>query len=184
LEQAELIERARSRDERAWEILVRQYQEKVFRLAYLLLGDRDDAEDVAQETFVRALHSLNRFDAERPLQPWLLAITKNLARNRLRSMGRYLNAIGRWKQEKDIESESSFNQRMEQTRANDLWKAVKTLKSGDQEVIYLRYFLDLSNQETADALSVANGTVKSRLHRALQRLEAVLEQNYPELLER
>jgi RNA polymerase sigma-70 factor (ECF subfamily) len=51
-------------------------------------------------------------------------------------------------------------------------------------VIYLRYFLDLSNQETADALSVANGTVKSRLHRALQRLEAVLEQNYPELLER
>jgi RNA polymerase sigma-70 factor (ECF subfamily) len=59
-----------------------------------------------------------------------------------------------------------------------LWQAVRTLKQADQEVIYLRYFLELSEAELAQALGVAQGTVKSRLHRALSRLRAIIERDY------
>ncbi len=68
MSEAKLIGRARQGDEAAWEILVRQHQEAAFRLAYLLLGDADEAEDVAQETFIRAFRSLDRFDPDRPLR--------------------------------------------------------------------------------------------------------------------
>ena len=67
----------------AWTTLVGQQQEAVFRLAYLLLGDADEAQDVAQEAFIRAFRALHRFDPARPLRPWLLSITANLVRQHL-----------------------------------------------------------------------------------------------------
>ena len=79
------IESARQGDETAWVELVRLHQEAVFRLAYLFLGDPDEAEDAAQETFIRAYRALGRFDTSRPLRPWLLQIVANLTRNRRRS---------------------------------------------------------------------------------------------------
>ncbi|MBV9786854.1 MAG: hypothetical protein JOZ51_01680, partial [Chloroflexi bacterium] len=72
VDQSDLIVRAQQGDGTAWEHLVRQHQDAVFRLAYLLLGDADDADDVAQETFIRAFGALDRFDPSRPLRPWLL----------------------------------------------------------------------------------------------------------------
>ena len=93
--EAALVARARAGDADAWEALVGGYQAPVFRLAYLILGDAADAEDVAQEAFVRAYLALARFDAARPLRPWLLSITANLARNRRRSLGRYWAAMQR-----------------------------------------------------------------------------------------
>jgi RNA polymerase sigma-70 factor, ECF subfamily len=67
--EASLILQARQGDGTVWEKLVAQHQEAVFRLAYLLLGDADEAEDVAQETFIRAYRALDRFDVQRPLRP-------------------------------------------------------------------------------------------------------------------
>ena len=84
----ELIGRARQDDPHAWRLLVSRYQEPVFRLAYLVLRDPDEAADVAQEAFIQAYLSLERFDAERPFRPWLMRIAVNLARNRRRSLGR------------------------------------------------------------------------------------------------
>ena len=63
--------------------------------------------------------------------------------------------------------------------ANDLWKAVQNLNEPDQQVVYLRYFMDLSVAETADVLQVAEGTVKSRLSRALEKLRVIIKQNFP-----
>ena len=85
MDEATLIRHAANGDAAAWEPLVLAHQEAVFRLSYLLLGDPDDAEDIAQETFLRAWNHLKRFDTTRPLRPWLLSIASNLARNRLRS---------------------------------------------------------------------------------------------------
>lgn len=177
--EAEWIERARQHDEAAWEALTRQHQAAVFRLAYLLVGDADDAEDVAQEAFIRAYRALDRFDATRPIRPWLLSITANLARNRLRSVGRYLNALNRLlraEPEKVINVPEASQQNLE---AQALWQAVRRLGEADQQVIYLRYFLEMSEAETADVLSIAPGTVKSRLHRALGRLRNVVERDFP-----
>jgi len=166
----------------AWSALVEQQQEAVFRLAYLLLGDADAAKDVAQETFIRAFYALDGFDSSRPLRPWLLSITANLARNRRRALGRYLAALSRWFQKAPLPvGPDPRDEHLRQWQAQTLWQAVRRLGPADQEIIYLRYFLELSVAETAEAVGVAPGTVKSRLHRALERLRAVVETEFPAL---
>lgn len=159
------------------------HQAPVFRFAYLLLGDPDDAEDVTQETFLRAWHNLRRFDRARQLRPWLFSIAANLARNRLRSASRYLAALTR-----SLRADPQPNPSVEEDHALDqearqLWKAVRRLSTDDQQVIYLRFFLDLSTAETSQALDVAEGTVKSRLSRALGHLRAVIKTDFPFLSE-
>lgn len=183
MSESTLIARARGGEGAAWETLVRQHQEAVFRLAYLLLGDAAEAEDVAQEVFIRAFQALDRFDSSRPLRPWLLRITANLARNRRRAVGRYLAAMRRLVRATPDSTTSLEGASQQAWSARTLWQAVRRLNRIDQEVIYLRYFLELSEAEAAEVLEVARGTVKSRLHRALERLRAVVEQEFPALRE-
>jgi len=181
LTEAQQIIQARQGDHAAWEALMRAHQEPVFRLAYLLLGDPDEAEDIAQETFLRAYKALRRFDTDRPLRPWLLRIASNLAHNRHRSIGRYLSALTRFaRQNPDHIKSTTMNPEEE---SQTLWQAVKKLTRPFQEVVYLRYFLDLSENEMAETLDIPAGTVKSRLHRALIKLRGIIERDYPELKE-
>lgn len=175
------IEAAQKGEEIAWGELVHIHQESVFRLAYLLLGDPDEAEDAAQEAFIRAYRALARFDTSRPLRPWLLQIVANLTRNRRRSLGRYWAALQR-RFEKDPpvipDVETQAGVRMQSQR---LWEAVRRLREDDQQMIYLRFFLELPVQEVAEAANLAEGTVKSRTSRALARLRTVIEQDFPDL---
>jgi RNA polymerase sigma-70 factor (ECF subfamily) len=180
LEETELVGRARRADAAAWETIVRRHQEPVFRLAYLILGDAADAEDAAQETFIRAYLALERFDAARPLRPWLLSIGANLARNRRRSLGRHWNALQRAFQA----NPQTYHPPPERAAAADarrLRQAVTRLRPDAQDVIYLRYFLGLSEAETVAALGIPAGTAKSRLSRALAQLRRVIEADYPDL---
>lgn len=177
----EWIRRARQDDPFAWEQIVRHYQQPVFRLAYLLLGNAGDAEEVAQEAFVRAYLALDGFDETRPLRPWLLQITRNLARNRYRSLSRYWTHLRRWWQQQPEAIAPPRHQQRADARL--LWQALQKLKPAWQEVIYLRYFLELSEAETAVALDIPPGTVKSRLHRGLAALKTVIEQEFVELIE-
>lgn len=183
---ADLIASARQGAAEAWEAILAHHQEAVFRLAYLLLGDADDAQDVAQEAFIRAYRALDQFDPERPLRPWLLRIAANLARNRRRTLGRYLAALQRALLAEPRPTESAPVEALsaQQMAAQALWQAVRRLSSADQEVIYLRYFLEAQESEMAAALHVAPGTVKSRLHRALGRLRTVITAEFPELREK
>ena len=182
MEESTLVRHAANGDATAWEPLVLAHQEAVFRLLYLLLGDPNDAEDVAQETFLRAWKHLKRFDFTRPIRPWLLSIASNLASNHRRSAGRYFAALTRAFREEPTSAriEEKSSQHMQ---ANDLWKAVQTLNLPDQQIIYLRFFLDLSVAETAEVLQVAEGTVKSRLSRALEKLRTIIQQDFPVLFE-
>jgi RNA polymerase sigma-70 factor, ECF subfamily len=180
VDEPDLISRARQGDESACEALVGAHQEAVFRLAYLLLGDPGDAEDVAQETFIHALQALDRFDTARPLRPWLMSITRNLASNRRRAIGRYVAALQRAVR---LAPEALTPGADHSDEARELWQTVRRLERNDQEIIYLRYFLDMSEAETAQALGIAPGTVKSRLHRALGRLRALIEKESSALLE-
>ena len=183
MDESTLILAATNGDAAAWEPLILANQEAVFRLAYLILGDPDDAEDVAQETFLRAWNHLQRFDPTRPLRPWLLSITVNLARNRRRSAGRYFAALTRaFRNDPDVQPSVEENN-LQHSQASELWKAVQNLSLPDQQVVYLRYFLELSVIETANILQIAEGTVKSRLNRALERLRVVIAQDFPVLSE-
>lgn len=167
-------------------MLVTQYQEPVFRLAYLVLRDADEAADVAQEAFIQAFLSLDRFDPERPFRPWLMRITVNRARNRRRSLGRYLANV-RKLLEKSPQPSANADATHQAVhgywQADRLGQAVERLNSIGREVIYLRYFLDMPEAEMAETLGVAPGTVKSRLHRALKRLQDVIAAEFPDLRE-
>jgi len=182
-DEVELVRRARQGSSGAWEDLVRLHQEPLFRLAYLLLGDAGEAEDVAQEAFLRAYRSLERYDTERPLRPWLLSIAANLARNRRRSAGRHLAAVRRWFKSGPAPGPGIEERSIQNLESQDLWRAIRHLNLMDQQVVYLRYFLEMSTEEVAETLQVPEGTVKSRLHRALKRLRGVIERYFPELSE-
>ncbi len=165
---------------------MRLHQPGVFRLAYLLLGDGDDAEDVTQETFIRAYRAIHLFDPTRDMRPWLLSIAANLARNRRRSLARLWSALQRWvfTRPAALQSTSIEDLAGDRLRAQRLWQAVQCLRKSDQEILYLRHFLDLSETEVSQIQNIAIGTVKSRTHRALAKLRRVIETEFPDLGER
>lgn len=176
LDDAELVERARKGDAHAYELLVRRYQELAFRTAYLITGGAAEAEDSAQEAFVRAYYALPRFRTGAPFRPWLLQIVANEARNRRRSSGRREHLALRVAADLPP-GETSPSPEGAALAAEEralLLAALDTLRAEDRQVLTYRYFLDLSETEMADALGCARGTVKSRLSRALGRLRALL----------
>jgi len=172
---AELIERARRGEVMAYESLVRRYQDAAVRTAYVIAPD-GDAEDAVQEAFVKAYRALGRFRAGSPFRPWLLRIVANEARNRRRSAGRRAGLALRVAEDRRPgdaapSPESAVLDHEERAR---LVAAINDLADGDREVIAARYFLDLSEAETAEILGLPRGTVKSRLSRAVGRLRARL----------
>ncbi len=182
LDEQALVQLAVRRDIDAWELLVRAHQEVVFRLAYLFCADPDEAEDLSQETFIRAYRHIDQFDASRPLRPWVLGIAANLARNRLRSAGRYLAALSRFaSKETDQGPRSIEDHSLERIEAQTLWRAIRRLGEDEQQLLYLRFFLEMPLEEVAESMSIPTGTVKSRLHRTLLRLKGVIERDFPEL---
>jgi RNA polymerase sigma-70 factor (ECF subfamily) len=177
LDDRELVARAKRGDADAYEELVHAYQGIALRTAYLITGNAADAEEAAQDGFVKAHRALWRFRAGAPLKPWLLRIVANEARNRRRSAGRRaalaLRAAGDAAPGDAAPSPEAALLGAE--RREELVAALNRLGDADREALACRYFLDLSEAETAAALGIRPGTVKSRLSRALERLRAELE---------
>jgi RNA polymerase sigma factor (sigma-70 family) len=176
LDEAKLVERARRGDLDAWETIVRTYQGLAFRTAYLFSGSAPDAEEAAQDAFVKAYRALGRFRRDAPLRPWLLRIVANEARNRRRSAGRRerleLRAADENRPGDAVPSPEAAL--LAQESHEQLLAAVERLSEEHREVVACRYFLELSETETAAALRLRKGTVKSRLARALDRLREEL----------
>jgi RNA polymerase sigma factor (sigma-70 family) len=169
-EDAELIARARNGDVAAYEDLVRRYQDVALRTAYVVCPETD-ADDAVQEAFLKAYAALHRFRDGAPVRPWLLRIVANEARNRRRSAGRRAGLAQRASLAPgpavEPSPESAFL--ADETRGA-LLAAINELRDEDREVIGARFLLDLSEAETAEALGIPRGTVKSRTSRALGRL--------------
>lgn len=175
--EGDLIERARHGDVSAFETLVRAHQAVAFRTAWIASGGADDAEDAAQEGFMKAFAALPRFRVDAPFRPWLLTIVANEARNRRRSASRREALAMRAPEPTagDAEFEPSPEAAILATeRRTALLDALRRLPDADREVIAYRYLLELSEAETAAALGVPVGTAKSRLSRALVRLRSTI----------
>jgi RNA polymerase sigma factor (sigma-70 family) len=174
--EAELVSRARRGDATAFGLLVDAFAEVAFRTAYLVTADTAEAEDAAQEAFVKAYRAMDRFREGSPFRPWLLRIVGNTARNRRRSAGRYLGLRLRAQAEVPIgvSTASPEADLLRDERRRELLDAINGLPADDRVVIGARYFLDLSEAEIAALAGVAHGTVKSRLSRARGRLADVL----------
>ena len=178
LEETELVERARRGDLRAWETIVCTHQGIAFRTAYVLTGSAADAEEAAQDGFVKAYRALGRFRRGASFRPWLLRIVANEAHNRRRSAARRerlsLRAAAEARPGDAVPSpEAALLASESQER---LLAAVERLSDDHRDAVACRYFLQLSEEETAAALGVRRGTVKSRISRALERLREGLEQ--------
>jgi len=166
------VERARRGDEDAYEELVRAHQGIAFRTAYLLAGNAADAEEAAQDGFVKAYRALGRFRAGSPFRPWLLQIVANESRNRRRSSGRR-TALALRAAAEDSSGDAAPSPEGVLLAGEDrerLLAAVNGLREEERLVIACRFFLELSEEETAAALDVRPGTVKSRTSRALDHL--------------
>ena len=174
-----LVERACRGDSQAFEELVRAYQSLAFRTAFVIAGDAADAEEAAQDGFVKAYRAIGRFRVGEPFRPWLLRIVANEARNRRRSAGRRAQLVLRAVVEQGSGGAvpSPEDSALSAERGNEVMAAVESLSEDHRLVIACVYFLDLSEEETAAALGIRRGTVKSRVSRALGRLREELGAN-------
>lgn len=172
-----IVRQAQQGETAAYDELVRRYQAVAFRTAWLMLGDADEARDATQNGFLKAWLSIERVDATRPFQPWLLTIVANEARNRRRSRGRWLaRMLPEDKVELLAETGPTLEQTIEaQNDAGIVLTHLAAMDEPDRMTLWCRYVLELSEQETAAVMACAVGTVKSRTHRAMQRLRSRLQ---------
>jgi RNA polymerase sigma factor (sigma-70 family) len=168
-----LVERAVHGDIGAFEALVAAHQRAAVRLAAVIAGSAD-AEDIAQEAFMKAYRALHRFNEGASFSPWLFRIVANEARNHRRSSGRRARLALRTASAGVHGSTPEDAAVASQQRAS-LLRALETLPERDRLVLSCRFLLGLSEAETAAALECATGTVKSRTSRALERLRLRLE---------
>jgi RNA polymerase sigma factor (sigma-70 family) len=167
----ELVLRAQHGDPHAFDELVEPHREVVFRVAFLVTRSAADAEDAAQEALVKAWRALGRFRTGSPVRPWLLKIAANEARNRRRGVGRRerltLRAAAALPGGAAPSPEEAVVAADDRRR---LLAALEELPDAWRLVLECRYLLSLSEEETAAALGVRRGTVKSRTARALERM--------------
>ncbi|MBI4678579.1 MAG: sigma-70 family RNA polymerase sigma factor [Elusimicrobia bacterium] len=168
----ELVQRARDGDSRALAAIVRSYEAMVFHLAFGILRDARDAEEAAQDAFLRAFRALDRFDLSRPFGPWIAKIAVNLALNRLRSRPADLPL----ESAAEVQDQGPGPEAMaDQTAERDaVRKGLDELGPADREVLALKYEGGLKVSEIAGSLGIGLAAAKVRLFRARQRLMEIL----------
>jgi RNA polymerase sigma-70 factor, ECF subfamily len=172
--------RAKRGDATAYEELVRMHQGLAFRVALVAAGNASDAEDAVQDGFVKAYRALARFRDGSPFRPWLLKIVANEARNRRRSAGRRSGLALRVAAAASGDAAPSPEATaVSHERRAELLDGLARLDERDREILVHRFLLELGEDETAAALGLRRGTVKSRTSRALERLRAIVGEEAP-----
>jgi len=164
-----LLDRCKTGDNLAWEVLVREYQSKVYGLAYQYAGNPEDARDLCQEVFVKIYRNLSRVPDEKKFSPWLIRITRNtcvdyLRRKKVRPPASDLLAS-------ELRSLADRNPNPEQDYSRKkkrriIQKALEMLSYLNREIIILKEIQGFSMEEISELLKVPLGTIKSRSHRA------------------
>ena len=168
------LEQARRGNKEAFGMLIEAYQAPVFNLAYRMLGNAGDAEDAAQETFIRAYKAINRYDPNRKFSTWLLSIASNYCIDQHRrrklpsfSMDAFDSPVIPDKA-KGLEA-----MLMQDEQESEISALLDSLHPKDKAAVVMRYWYDYSYNEIAEALSLSVSAVKSRLHRARKELAEV-----------
>src|SRR6185503_2243913 len=179
-DEAELIRRCQAGDVSAFEPLVEKYRQRVWRLAYQVLRDREEAWDCAQVAFVRAFQSLSRFRGQSAFYTWLFRITVNVATDRHRSRGARSRAFGaeqvpeeEWERTAADTGAGPEEQTLLTERRAKIQQALDALPEKARTIIMLSDIEGLSYREIAQVLNCPIGTVMSRLHNARRKLRAL-----------
>jgi RNA polymerase sigma-70 factor, ECF subfamily len=182
-EDAELVRRSLSGDQKACRDLVLRYQRQVYSVLMRVVRSPQDAEDLTQDTFVRMFRALDRYDPERPFTAWLFTIATRLGidhlrRRRVKTVSLNVSEPGSTEERTiDVEDpglhpDEVTSHAEEEVRARDL---IDSLPEHYRIVVVLRHQQDLSYEEIAEALNMPLGTVKARIHRARALLKDRLE---------
>ncbi len=154
-------------NQEAFTQLVEMYQKPVYNLCYRMLGDPDEAEDAAQETFLRVYKNIKHYDAKRPFTTWLLSIAAHHCIDQLRKRRMIVISMDGTPYLDPPDGlpgpEASFYTHEDQKRVQTL---LKTLNPHDRAAVVMYYWYDFSYDEIAKSLSLTSSAVKSRLHRA------------------
>ena len=166
----ELVAAARRGDRRAFEEIVRLTHRRVYSLAYRLVRDRSEAEDVAQDAFLRMYRGLAGFREEARFETWLYRVVTNCALSSMRKRGRFGVLLA--EQEADV----AVPDRAEQTALDrdSIERALDRLPEGQRVTLLLKDVYGLSGAEVASELGIEEGAVKVRVHRARKRLKELL----------
>lgn len=172
IEESEWISRSKEGDDDAFTRLVEAYQVPVFNLCYRMLGDRIEAEDAAQETFLRAFQNLNRYDPNRRFATWLLSIASHHSIDRLRRRRFQVLSLEELlpRQEKPDSAPGPEASLVMHQTSEAVRGLLERLKPVDRSAIVLRYWYEMSYEEIAQTLSITIPSLKSRLHRARKEL--------------
>jgi len=180
-----LLRRLRDRDERAFRELVQAHRDRVFNISYRMLGNREEAQDVAQEVFITVFKTIDTFREEAKFSTWLYRVTVNHCKNRIKYLARRHDRDRDQLDDNVQETNGAIATPVRATlpdRALEgmqnevlLEAAIKTLDEDQRTVIILRDVEDLSIEEICEITELADGTVKSRLHRARLALRKKLQ---------
>jgi RNA polymerase sigma-70 factor (ECF subfamily) len=186
-DERELLERLRRRDEAAFNSFVLLYQERVFRLLLRMIGDRAEAEDLAQEVFISIFKAIEGFRGDSQLSTWVYRVAANHCRNRIKYLSRRRKHFGGEFDEENEEGKDTALAPQRPTAPDRLMEARQTesvLQAGllaldeeQRELLVLREVEHLSYEEIMEILGLPEGTVKSRLHRARAALREHIERH-------
>lgn len=177
LSDSELINQFNNGNKEAFTKLIERYQHKIYNSTFRMLGNHEDARDMAQETFIRVYKNLSKFEANSSFSTWLFRITTNICRDELRRRQRKIktsNLSGEEASERNLQGMKEINNPEKISIANELnvtiQELVNQLVPEQKTVFVLREFEGLNYQEIANVLDISMGTVKSRLSRARRAL--------------
>jgi RNA polymerase sigma-70 factor (ECF subfamily) len=170
--QQEWLLAARKGDVDAFGRVVEAFQKPVYNLCYRMLGNAEDAEDAAQESFWRAFRGLPKYDLQRPFGTWLLSIAAHYCIDRLRRKRPILLSLESLLPEDDAPDDTPDPETQTHQRQNReaVQRLLEELGREERAMVVMRYWHDMSYEEIARSLSVTVGAVKSRLHRARRTL--------------
>ena len=178
-DEAEILVEVRDGDTTAFGTLVNAYQRRAYAVAYSFVGNREDALELAQDSFAKAYKAMHSFDTKLPFYPWLYRIIKNTCLNHLKKRKRrgeisleYLGEAGHQIESGDVSPSRSAE--LDDLRKS-LSAAMRRVSDEHREVLVLRHFQELSYSEIAECLDVPKGTVMSRLYSARRSLKKEIE---------
>jgi RNA polymerase sigma-70 factor (ECF subfamily) len=174
-EERELLRRLQAGDEEGLARLIDRYGEPLMQYLYSILRDREAAEDLFQDTWVRVARKIRGFDPERPFAPWLFRVARNGAYDRLRRSRKILpldEPVLRTRADPAFDGTTAADR----LAAGDLVaRLLPRLEPNAREILHLRFFRECSYEEIAEICGIPLGTVKSRLRRALNQMGALHE---------
>ena len=185
--EAEIVARVLNGDRQAYALLVEEYKTPIYNLAYRMTRNSQDAEDLAQETFLRSFDQLFRFDAKRSFYSWLYTISLNIIRNHIKKNSsrrldnfrqvEKISGTDDFDDKRFASQESQVRDKLSKEREEELERCLQKLSPELRELLILRFYQGLSFEVISEITGLSLSAIKMRVYRGLEKLRKYIEEN-------